>query len=190
MSTRGSYGFRKNQIDKVTYNHCDSYPTYLGREIFNFVKSTEIDELKRIANDIKLVAGDSKPTPDNISNYRKFSDLGVSEQTVNDWYCLIHSTQGNLAVYKDGEVSHMIDGESFLKDSLFCEWAYIINLDSMKLEVYKGWNKNKSAKGRYAKFETKGEEYCGVELIKEVNLVDVHKMDDKQIEKLMQELDK
>ena len=30
MSTRGIYGFRKNGEDKLTYNHYDSYFSYLG----------------------------------------------------------------------------------------------------------------------------------------------------------------
>lgn len=38
----------------------------------------------------------------------------------------------------------------FLIDSLFCEWAYIINLDSGKLEIYHGFNHDPDALGRYA----------------------------------------
>ena len=37
MSTRGIYGFRKNGEDKLTYNHYDSYFSYLGENIINFV---------------------------------------------------------------------------------------------------------------------------------------------------------
>jgi len=33
MGTRGAYGFRKNGIDKVTYNHFDSYPEQLGESL-------------------------------------------------------------------------------------------------------------------------------------------------------------
>jgi hypothetical protein len=41
----------------------------------------------------------------------------------------------------NGNVAHMIDSHLFLMDSLFCEWGYIIDLDSMLLRVYKGFNK-------------------------------------------------
>ena len=39
MGTRGLYGFRKNGVDKVTYNHYDSYPEYLGRNILEFIRN-------------------------------------------------------------------------------------------------------------------------------------------------------
>lgn len=31
----------------------------------------------------------------------------------------------------------MIDNVSFLQDSLFCEWGYVINLDTNVLEIYR-----------------------------------------------------
>lgn len=40
----------------------------------------------------------------------------------------------------------MIDDSEFLNDSLFCEWTYIINLDNEQFEVYRGFNKDPSAK--------------------------------------------
>ena len=43
----------------------------------------------------------------------------------------------------------MIDKQDFLHDSLFCEWAYIINLTDNILEVYTGFQKEKP-KGRYS----------------------------------------
>ncbi|EPB8173238.1 hypothetical protein ACRTAL_002416 [Clostridium perfringens] len=37
----------------------------------------------------------------------------------------------------------------FIKDALNCEWGYLINLDTNKLEVYKGQNKTEDLKCRY-----------------------------------------
>lgn len=68
------------------------------------------------------------------------------------------------------------DVHRFLIDSLFCEFAYIINLDSNKLEVYVGFNLNPNAPGRYAKYTLyKNDEkiYYGVALIKEFDLIDL-----------------
>ena len=38
MGTRGIYGFRLNNTDKLTYNHYDSYPSSLGEDIYQFIK--------------------------------------------------------------------------------------------------------------------------------------------------------
>ena len=68
------------------------------------------------------------------------------------------------------------DQHTFLIDSLFCEYAYLINLDSKKLEVYEGFNLNPNAPGRYAKYTLyKNDEkvYYGVALIKEFDLIDL-----------------
>jgi len=60
----------------------------------------------------------------------------------------------------------------FLFDSLFCEYAYIINLDENILEFYIGFNKNPEADGRYAyKIGERG--YCGVRLAKTMKLEDI-----------------
>lgn len=62
----------------------------------------------------------------------------------------------------------------FLRDSLFCEYAYLINLDTNMLEYYQGFNKNPNEKGRYAKYTVDDEKkYYGVKLIQEIPLQDI-----------------
>jgi hypothetical protein len=57
-----------------------------------------------------------------------------------DWYSFLREFQGNLDAYK-GDLKYMMDDSDFILESLFCEWAYIINLDTNELEVYKGFQK-------------------------------------------------
>ena len=45
MSTRGLYGIRKNGVDKCTYNHSDSYPSWLGRKVLEFCANNTIENL-------------------------------------------------------------------------------------------------------------------------------------------------
>ena len=54
MSTRGCYGFRKNGIDKLTYNHCDSYPDCLGKTMMEFCKKTSIKEMNEKVLELTL----------------------------------------------------------------------------------------------------------------------------------------
>lgn len=140
MSTRGAYGFHKGGVDKITYNHFDSYPRILGREIVEFCRSTTIEEMNEIFDRIILVDEMQPATKEQQEECIKlgYLDLTVSAQTPADWYCLLRGAQGDLGAYKRG-LRYMIDYSYFLKESLFCEWAYIINLDTNQLEVYKGF---------------------------------------------------
>ena len=195
MSTNGAIGFRKDNKDKITYNHCDSYPSWLGVQVFEFVQSITADELAQIADKIQLITEDDKPTQEQIEECEKYMDLRVDDKSPDNWYCLLRKAQGNLAAYKD--ILYMIDSHDFLRDSLFCEWAYVINVDENIVEIYKGLNKELGGKGRYANrkepdFKRDGvpvikSEYYGVTLIKTISFDDVK--DIKDIKKYMSEIE-
>lgn len=55
MSTRGAWGFRKDEQDKVTFNHWDSYPSGLGESVLAFCQAHSREELTAIADAIVLV---------------------------------------------------------------------------------------------------------------------------------------
>lgn len=182
MGTRGCYGFHLGKIDKVTYNHMDSYPTWLGVNVMSFINETPDIEMKEVASCIELVDEDSKPTPKQIKAYKGYANTDVSTKSLKDWYCLLRETQGDLTPYKNG-LTHMIDSHDFLKDSLFCEWAYIINVDTGELEIYRGFNTRKYVKGggRYARFTLddnpqRGKRYYGVTLLATLGLSEIRQM--------------
>jgi hypothetical protein len=173
MGTRGAYGFRIGNQDKITYCHFDSYPDFLGRNLLEYVADTPTEMMKEVASAIIMVDLESKPAPELVKRYSKFGDLNVSNHTFEDWYCLLRKTQGDLYPYNN-DLRHMIDFHDFPHDSLFCEWAYIINLDTELFEAYKGLNKDSSAKGRYARYSTDDNHgYRGVVLIDEIPLADI-----------------
>ena len=159
MGTRGLYGFRKNGEDKLTYNHFDSYPDYLGRIMVEFCKSTSIKEMNEIFDRIVLVDENGKPTKKQITECIEYYNGNVSSQKVEDWYCLLREAQGNPNVYKHG-LKYMVDNQGFIKDSLFCEYAYIINLDTNSLEFYVGFQKEPCLLNRYGTEEDSGYYPC------------------------------
>jgi len=148
MSTRGCYGFRKNGIDKLTYNHYDSYPSGLGRIILEFCKETSLDEMNEIYDKLILVDGGVKPTKEQIEECKQYYDGNVGSRTVDDWYCLLRNAQGDLNAYKNG-LRYMMEYGDFIKNSLFCEYAYIINLDTKKMEFWKGFQHKPNPNNRY-----------------------------------------
>jgi len=147
MGTRGLWGFHYKKKDKLTYNHFDSYPTGLGQTIKEFVSHHSIKKLEKMALKIKLVNEQEMPTATQIRECSRFANLHVGHQKLSDWYCLLRETQGHPNAYAT-KLCYMIDNKKFIQDSLFCEYAYIINLDTKQLEIYIGFQ-NEPQNNRY-----------------------------------------
>ena len=192
MSTRGLYGIRKNGVDKCTYNHSDSYPSWLGRKVLEFCANNTIENLEKFFNKIELVDESSKPTEEQI---KKCVEAGyyngvVSTKSVNDWYCLLRNLQGNFDEYQDlidndeAKIIFMTDCISFIKDSLFCEYAYIINLDDEVLEFYEGFQKEAQKGNRYGETEEDG--YYPCKLVFTISLDEIIEADINSIVEQME----
>ncbi|MGF6375022.1 hypothetical protein M2140_000056 [Clostridiales Family XIII bacterium PM5-7] len=148
MGTRGLWGFRKDDVDKLAYNHFDSNPDALGERVLSFIKSTDVDEMTEIFNNIQLVDEESTPTEENIAQLKKWADQSVDDGRLDNWYVLLRKTQGEPEVYKQG-LPYMVDSAEFIKDSLFCEYAYVINIDKKCLEFWIGFQRSPQEENRY-----------------------------------------
>lgn len=149
MGTRGLVGVRIDGVDKLTYNHFDSYPSGLGQEIVEYLRNvSDMEEEIEKARKLQLVQEGDKPSRKDMKKYIKYADLNVGSRKANDWYCLLRNLQGDLPALLNAGV--MIDSAEFINDSLFCEWGYIVNFDDMILEVYKGFQQKAHSNGRYA----------------------------------------
>lgn len=178
MGTRGSIGVIYQEEYKATYNHSDSYPSGLGEEAVEFVnkviKENGWERFKKKIQKVVMITEDKKPTPRQVEKYKKFANTSVSSGNLEEWYVLLREVQGVgflQEIYK-GSLNHLLDDGEFIKHSLFCEWAYIINLDTMKLEVYKGFQKSPDPKNIFGQEENSGYYPCkkivSVSLEKEV----------------------
>ncbi|KDR84323.1 hypothetical protein GALMADRAFT_237101 [Galerina marginata CBS 339.88] len=145
MGTRGLLGFIIRAQRHASYNHFDSYPSGLGQDIAEFIlglSPEEYDTMARLVNEIIWVDPDSTPSPELQERYQKagFINLRAGMQRPSDWNCLLDKTQGAAALpaIKSGELQHMPESMDFLKDGLFCEWAYFIDFENRKLETWRG----------------------------------------------------
>lgn len=190
MGTRGALGFKSDNKYYVSYNHFDSYTDGLGKDVVNFARSiSDINKLKKRLSKVKMVKQSEKPTKKDIEDSKGFANLGVGNQSLTDWYCLLRNVQGvnTLELIRDGKLKVMIDGFDFLKDSLFCEYAYIINLDDSKIEFYQGFNQ-KPQKNNPLPFEQKpdketrpsGDKYYPVRFVGSCNINKIPKNWDKK----------
>lgn len=169
MGTRGAVGFRYNNIDKVTYCHLQSgFSGGLGEQTLIDIAKSSCDSLRETFDRIILVDATTIPTKEQSKECLPFYDADVHsaswwlvpEQTPSDWYLLLRRTQGGLAPWipwiKPSLTRHggrscryMIDSSKFLLNSLFCEWAYIVNLDEEVFEIYQGYV-TEAGTGRYS----------------------------------------
>lgn len=174
MSTRGAVGFRINGQDKVAYNHHDSYPVFLGNQVLSAIKNMVLSpEVRQSVAAIRLVDGEDMPSAEAIEAMKPFVDLNTAELKNADWYTIMGKLQGDLISY--ASCGYMPDNQTFLKNSLFCEYAYIVNLDNDTLEFYVGFNKSPDAPGRYASLCAVGgdKKYYGVRLAQTIPLADI-----------------
>ena len=172
MGTRGAYGFYVDEQTQVTYNHFDSYPDGLGKnlavQLAALMQEHDLPALREMARAVELIDEDVLPTKAQQEQLAPYCNLEVNRGRADDWYCLLRGLQGELGqILTDAKV--LAPANEFLQDSLFCEWAYIANLDEGLFEIYEGFQTAEHDQGRYASDkegpDSPPEEYFPVALI-------------------------
>lgn len=138
----------KGEYKLAKYGQWDGYREGLGTKILNFLR-TEF-------NREKFIAGLEKLTPITETQLKQlWVDCGASP--TEDWVTmdvserfkvahpeLSRDTSGGdlLRLIQDGTAKWSNSNVKFAADSLFCEWAYVIDLDQGTFEVYEGFNES------------------------------------------------
>ena len=102
MSTRGIYGIRKNNVDKTTYNHFDSYPSGLGKQISKFFADADLAKLGEVFDSIQLVKHDDIVTEDIAENIPVECQRQLCNGGQKTFYNYLRNAQGDLSVYLKG----------------------------------------------------------------------------------------
>lgn len=171
MSTRGVIGLRYNGVDKISYNHFDSYLSQLGLHFLKALRGRNRQDLVEAYARMQLVGNETLPTPEQVENCRRYVEIPAASGATDSWFTLLRNAQGRADLWFSG-LPFMVSAGDFLKDSLFCEWAYLLNLDEDVVEIYRGHNKDPDAPGRYAALPEDAA-YKGVALVKRIPLTDV-----------------
>ena len=77
---------------------------------------------------------------------------GVAAKSGDEWYSALRHLQGDLRAYLTLGVAPTVEMD-WAKNSLFCEWGYLVNFDERTLEVYRGFQTRKHSNGRFADFD-------------------------------------
>ena len=174
------------------YGQWDGYPSGQGITILNFLKMMDKSKFEEKLSKIRFGKEEELrqqwincgANPDDqwvtmeISEKHSQCYPENSRDTGAEILSIIYETDKELILENNTE---------FATDSLFCEWAYVIDLDKNTFEVYKGFNKKPlDPSERFYKYKTK-KEYKPVNLLvsfslkdlpdKEEFLIDIHRGD-------------
>lgn len=127
------------------YGQWDGYPGGQGIDVLNFLHTRSLMAFKeKVKNTYWLTAEQvnetweacgKNPEQDWVSmgifNLHTKLFPNLSRDTGSKILDLILDNEGRLGLWNSLE---------FAKDSLFCEWCYVIDLDKNTLEIFKGFN--------------------------------------------------
>ena len=147
MSTRGFVGYMKGGRVRGFFNHWDSYPGGLGKDVIAaYQKYTQAQIKEFFLKNLTLInAGD-------------FDAMVAHETKVNKKKSpYLHLQYGSKTEYEYDERAILRmdwtkpctwheDKEEFYKDAIFCEYCYIFDLDSTtkRLLIFTGFGKKPS----------------------------------------------
>ena len=162
MGTRGSLTFVHNGVEHTVYNHYDSYPEGLGATILSWIDHTkDFNKIRALVDNLTPVSEDDSPTQEQLDLVGQRA--GLTGSTNNDWYTILRPSQGNIDLTL--KAGYYADASYFPGDSLFCEWAYVIDLDKEIFEVHRGFQSTPHTQGRFALVATSVNGYYPVKLV-------------------------
>lgn len=178
MGTRNLTLVQKdNEIKVAQYGQWDGYPSGNGIVVLDFLKTTNLDTFKERLENTKIIDEvelkelwvDCGADPDS-----KFVTLDVSDKFNALHPSLSRDTGAGILdlILKSQKKVLLTNSYNFAKDGLFCEWAYLVNLDTNELEVYVGFNKEPLNKEERFYFDGYVSEsgYTPIKLVKKYDL--------------------
>lgn len=140
---------RKEKPVVAQYGQWDGYPEGQGTTVLNFLKNSNITKFKKKLNNVRFM---NKRDENSMKKF--MTEIGAPDGYMNmEQSNLYNKKYPYLSRDHGADILNMIyeseksDGKivlynniGFASDSLFCEWAYLIDLDKNVLEVYEGFN--------------------------------------------------
>lgn len=166
MGTRNLTMVISGKETKVAqYGQWDGYPEGQGLTILKFLRRVNLPKFKERVNTLQFA---TQKDLDVINEYIEKRAAVNSWNAYEAWgkYAYLNRDMGGMILtaimgnpvkmsdgvgeYKEHEFSVKLvqDSSIFAADSLFCEWAYVIDLDKGTFEVFKGFNKTPLGKGQ------------------------------------------
>lgn len=169
-----------NEVKVAQYGQWDGYPKGQGKTLLSFLKdASKVETLKQLLPKVRF------QTQKDIKEQTEFlKSIGCENGWMNieqgklfrNKYPLHHRDVGGeildlILLLKDSNEFILTDAYYFAADSLWCEWAYVVDFDKNTFEVYAGLNsKEISKEDRFFSLYKKGEKYKPVKLFMSFSL--------------------
>jgi len=151
MGTRHLTVVVHNKKVKVAqYGQWDGYPTGQGETIVNFItkkmkKKKFIQKLSKLR--WTMEEDDLRIQKEFGIEGQQFISTDIADKIDQKYPYLSRDTGGEiLQMIQETNVPFIQNSIDFAKDSLFCEYAYVVDLDNDILEVYQGFAKRPGKK--------------------------------------------
>lgn len=137
MGTRNlTIVYLDDEYKVAQYGQWDGYPGGVGLDCLNFLHKLKSENL--IDKFVDAVRKCRYFTDDELKVFDTFD----YEPTQDEIHALSRDTGADILDYiLESNGLKLKNRINFAAKSLFCEWAYVIDLDHMTFEVYKGFNK-------------------------------------------------
>lgn len=171
MGTRNLIAVVVDDEFKVAqYGQWDGYPSGQGAEVAKFIcDEMDIDAFRAAVRECSWISTEEHQemwTKCGAKPDDEFVNMEVSDRFKEKYPHLSRDAGAEILgfIQKDG-ARKVKDSRDFAGDSLFCEWAYVVDLDKEALEVYQGFNKGVPV-GRFAELKpSDSNEYNPVSLL-------------------------
>lgn len=150
MGTRHLITVYLNGEYKVAqYGQWDGYPSGQGVDILNFLRNCNIEKFKESLQNVKWITHDEikrrwREYGHNIDEGDGFVSCDLADRFDKRYPELSRDTGAKILniIYGSTNTVKIKNSLDFANDSLFCEFAYCIDLDKMTFEVFEGFNEN------------------------------------------------
>lgn len=159
------------------YGQWDGYPSGQGTAVLNFLQTVDLEAFKGKVRSTQWADDEyvkSLYEAEGIDISSGMIDYQKARQFSAKYPELSRDTGAGILdlIMESNQGIRVRDSIDFANDGLFCEWAYVIDLDNKTLEVYSGFKKDELAPTeRFFRHDPNDtSEYSAVSLVKSYDL--------------------